>query len=222
MTRKRVYALVASLTAVAAVALLLAFVVIPGSSTGVTSVEVAAAPTSPSEGIAVHGHWTVDVLNPDGSLAEHREFENSFTTAGKEVFTNIIARQSVTGRYSIVFNGTPTNPCLENNNNAVCSIAEAVETINSTAYFKNLTVTKSGAAGNAKLVLSGSATIANTTSISGVGTDLGFCNATVSPANCANTASNTVYAITWATLSPTIAVQAGQQVQVTVEISFVI
>jgi hypothetical protein len=37
------------------------------------------------EGITVHGHWTIEVRNPDGSLVRHVEFENSldpgFTTA---------------------------------------------------------------------------------------------------------------------------------------------
>ncbi len=37
----------------------------------------------PQEGIKVHGHWVIEVRNPDGSLAAHREFENSLaTTAG--------------------------------------------------------------------------------------------------------------------------------------------
>ncbi|HEY6273708.1 MAG TPA: hypothetical protein VIX19_17145 [Terriglobales bacterium] len=29
------------------------------------------------EGITVHGHWTIEVRNPDGSLVRHIEFENS-------------------------------------------------------------------------------------------------------------------------------------------------
>lgn len=29
------------------------------------------------EGIKVHGHWTIDVKNPDGTLVRHVEFENS-------------------------------------------------------------------------------------------------------------------------------------------------
>jgi hypothetical protein len=43
----------------------------------------AAAPTAQSapkgqhEGITVHGYWTIDVKNPDGSLVRHVEFENS-------------------------------------------------------------------------------------------------------------------------------------------------
>ncbi len=29
------------------------------------------------EGIKIHGHWTIEVKNPDGKLVTHREFENS-------------------------------------------------------------------------------------------------------------------------------------------------
>jgi len=30
-----------------------------------------------SEGIQVHGHWTIEVRNPDGSVAERRQFQNA-------------------------------------------------------------------------------------------------------------------------------------------------
>lgn len=34
-------------------------------------------PRGQSEGITVHGHWVIDVRNPDGKLVNHVEFENS-------------------------------------------------------------------------------------------------------------------------------------------------
>jgi hypothetical protein len=37
----------------------------------------APAPQGQQEGIAVHGHWIIDVRNPDGNLVKHVEFENS-------------------------------------------------------------------------------------------------------------------------------------------------
>ena len=33
------------------------------------------------EGIKVHGHWTIEVRNPDGSLDKHIEFENALVTS---------------------------------------------------------------------------------------------------------------------------------------------
>ena len=41
------------------------------------------AATTPSGGnhedVKMHGHWVIDVRNPDGTLAQHRKFENSIT-----------------------------------------------------------------------------------------------------------------------------------------------
>ena len=52
-------------------------------TTVVSSVDLAAnSGDATSEGIQVHGHWTIEVLNPDGSVAEHREFENALTGPG--------------------------------------------------------------------------------------------------------------------------------------------
>lgn len=53
---------------------------------------VAAAPRNAEQspasgmntGIRVHGHWTIDVLNHDGTLAKHVEFENALTLVGAE------------------------------------------------------------------------------------------------------------------------------------------
>ena len=35
-----------------------------------------------SEGIKVHGRWVIEVRNPDGSVAQHREFNNSLHSGG--------------------------------------------------------------------------------------------------------------------------------------------
>jgi hypothetical protein len=32
-----------------------------------------------AQGIKIHGHWVIDVRNPDGTLAQHRDFENALT-----------------------------------------------------------------------------------------------------------------------------------------------
>jgi hypothetical protein len=45
------------------------------------------APQKPGgEGIKVHGHWVLQVKNPDGTLGERREFENSLVTSGSNGF----------------------------------------------------------------------------------------------------------------------------------------
>jgi len=35
----------------------------------------------PSDGIKVHGYWTIEVRNPDGKIAKHLEFENQLCTS---------------------------------------------------------------------------------------------------------------------------------------------
>jgi hypothetical protein len=39
------------------------------------------------EGLTLHGHWTIDVKNPDGTLAQRRTFENSITNYGQELLS---------------------------------------------------------------------------------------------------------------------------------------
>ena len=226
MRKRRVYALMAGLVAVAAVGLMLAFVVIPGSagdmkSSVVAVGEVAAAPGSPAEGIAVHGHWTIEVRNPDGSLVVHREFDNALQSRGNETIISILAREKVAGRWNVVVVGSPTPPCRGSSTDMNCSVSEATEPGTAPDVFKTLTVTKAGTGDAAKLVLSGRVTIANTTNINQVATNLKYCSPTVSLADCATAPASTDNAyITVANLLTTIPVTAGQEVQVIVEISF--
>jgi hypothetical protein len=46
--------------------------------------------TPPQEGIKVHGHWSVTVRNPDGSLSSHHEFENSLDQEGKALILSFL------------------------------------------------------------------------------------------------------------------------------------
>jgi len=60
-----------------------------------------AMPSGPQESMGIHGHWTVTVRNADGTVASHREFENSITDMGKGVVLSLLTGGSLT-------NGTPT------------------------------------------------------------------------------------------------------------------
>ena len=52
-------------------------------------------------GIKVHGHWTIDVLNPDGTLVKHVEFENALTLVGAETLPLILGRAATPGAWAI-------------------------------------------------------------------------------------------------------------------------
>ncbi len=48
----------------------------------------------PHEGIAVHGHWTIEVRNPDGTVVTRREFENALQPGGYAPLAALIAGNS--------------------------------------------------------------------------------------------------------------------------------
>jgi hypothetical protein len=92
--------------------LVLAFTV--GGSAGVGTV----AAQGQREGVKVHGHWTIDVSNPDGTLVTHREFENSLITTGiggggTGLLGSWLARNAVPGGWAILLSGSacPAGPC---------------------------------------------------------------------------------------------------------------
>jgi len=189
----------------------------------------ASEPTGgPKEGIKVHGHWTIDVRNPDGKLVSHRDFENALTIDGATLMALILGRVNTPYQWAIILRHGPqaqgAGPCALG---FQCVIVEPNDDafaggvfVNS-AHFLNLTVNvPTGNAANAnKLVLSGTATASSNPvgdDIDTVATQLALCPAGVNPCP-SNFISNPT---TQATLSPAVAVAANQIIQVTVVISF--
>lgn len=54
----------------------------------------AALAQGPQEGIKVHGHWVIEVANPDGSVASHLEFENALMPGGARVLASLLSRNA--------------------------------------------------------------------------------------------------------------------------------
>jgi hypothetical protein len=48
------------------------------------------------EGIQVHGHWTIEVRNPDGTVDKHLDFENGFCTLSNTIGVNAISTGDLT------------------------------------------------------------------------------------------------------------------------------
>jgi hypothetical protein len=65
-------------------------------------------PGGTHEGIKVHGHWMIEVRNPDGKLVSHTEFENSLQSTGADILTGLLSGQYVPGGFQIVFNTSVT------------------------------------------------------------------------------------------------------------------
>jgi hypothetical protein len=61
------------------------------------------------EGIKVHGHWAIDIRNPDGALVSHHEFENALITGvsgqspnGAVLLSTWVSRRTQPGPWRIL------------------------------------------------------------------------------------------------------------------------
>ncbi|NQW20110.1 MAG: hypothetical protein HQ477_05210 [Chloroflexi bacterium] len=182
---------------------------------------VAGQPNGTDEGIKVHGRWTIEVTEPDGKLVSLNEFDNALTTSGGETLANFLAHVWSVGKWQVELGG---NACaIGSGSPANCVLVEPPyvngNISNLPHYFDSLTVTSPTTGVNSgKLVLTGSATVANDTVINSVSSAVIGCAPSVAPAdaNC----PGSYLPFTAKTLSPTVAVLGNQVVNVTVVISF--
>jgi len=193
----------------------------PGSSAPAMTAQVAkAAASGPQEGIKVHGNWVIEVKNPDGTLADRREFKNALITDGKNSLIQFLGRQNSVGLWLITLEGTP-HPCLITlfGPNTPCRVLESASNFTANHVFKTLTVSVSGN----NIVLDGTATAQANSAINSVTTLVDRCDSTIPPSTPCEIFP---WAFTGTMLSPTssplgpIPVSPGQQIQVTVTISF--
>lgn len=64
------------------------------------------------EGIKVHGHWTIEVRNSDGTVVTHREFENSLMSGGATTLASFLTGSQTFAYWSLDLSGAP-QPCFE-------------------------------------------------------------------------------------------------------------
>jgi len=189
----------------------------------------------PKEAIKIHGYWTIDVRNPDGTLVKHIEFENALTPHGASELARILARVSTPGLWEIRLTNTNSSAdpwaqpgvtggvILEPSPSAVATARQAI----------TLTVSSPQAGPNAgQLVLSGNITADHAGAIDKVQTESMSCASTILPNLCQNNQANDAGIFTEKTLDQpvngacpanavcAVNVVAGQIIQVTVVISF--
>lgn len=85
--------------------------------------DAAGDPSGVGEGIEVHGDWVIEVRNEDGSLAERREFENALNATGSHYLTRLLDRSASMGAWAIGVYGNP-GPCGAANPSDYCVIRE--------------------------------------------------------------------------------------------------
>lgn len=57
---------------------------------------------SMGDGIKVHGHWTIDVKNADGTPAAHYEFENALVQTGQNLLSSVLAHKGTVVGWAVL------------------------------------------------------------------------------------------------------------------------
>jgi len=178
----------------------------------------------PVEGLRVHGHWTIEVRDPDGTLVERREFENALDgNTGNMTLTRILGRDWTVGNWQVwtmsqaaseVCEGTVGTPDIQ------CHIAEASDPSGAGVnnYFHTLVVSVPGSPPYS-LNLSGYLIAQRDGSIQSVNTVVSTCGSAVAPAACVGAGVSSTWVTDTILVTP-VSVLTGQQVQVNVVISF--
>jgi hypothetical protein len=171
-------------------------------------------PQGPREGITVHGHWAIDIKNPDGSPVLHREFENALIGSGQFALSAILSRRLVVGPWSIALIEGTTSPCGTTIVGGYTFQKRCLITELPTMYAADVPIstnlTVSSDASFRTTVLTGSFQSTEAGDLGGVKTVVGTCTAAgvCSPVDFSGTA---ISAIT---------IAKGQIVQVSVTLSF--
>jgi hypothetical protein len=208
------------------------------------------APKGQLEGIKVHGHWTIEVKNPDGSRVSRQEFENSLDLGGAQNIAMQLLGGWVPGGFSILLADAPAGgggPCAPFNVAGAtwCYLESSLINPTPSAFFEQASgctgslispagpcfpLTAAPLANQTGFVISGTAVASRADQITDVFLQSLTCPAnpfpvkysvsTVSPSACAQ-GTLTASPLTHATLSsPVPILAAGQTIAVTVQISF--
>ena len=195
---------------------------------------ISAIPTAAlaqSEGLKVHGHWVIEVRNPDGSLASHHEFNNALAPGGfggASLLAHLLGGKKSPGTWLVEVSGegapgtgTRDHPCAAPATTPPFSMPCQINQ-------PGLTVSVSQETG--VIELAGSFTVRNSDpivspTVGRVGTWLMNCTSGVAPATCAAQGFGVPggaerWPFTSHVLATAIPVRFNQIVQVTVTITF--
>ena len=171
-----------------------------------------------SEGIKVHGHWTIEVRDADGTLASRHEIENALVVSvggGTSLLAGLLANHYSDPIWIVSLYGpNTTGPCSHEGSPDPwpCRITEARSPFSGTEYSRNLVV---------GLPLTGMAqTPVGTMELSGSTTAVREGTIVLVDSGWYVQARNHFGAFTAKTLEPGVQVRAGQTIQVKVIFSF--
>jgi hypothetical protein len=195
------------------------------------------------QGMKVHGHWVINISNPDGTVVQHHEFENSLEGSAQGFMVGLLSGYMVPGDWMIVL-GAQSGPAACDATYEFCGLIHNAATYPAQGYCGIYYCTGStlsyaynfgtGFAGPYSIVLTGSITANQTGTVGSVYTLLNTCanigySATADPSSI-ETSSPTACVTqtnpsTWygpftdTNITP-ISVTSGQQIQAIVTITF--
>ncbi len=193
----------------------------------------------PQEGIKVHGHWVIEVKNPDGTVVRHREFENKLENPGGAQFiAQILGGIAVLGQYAIALPvpcSTQGSSCIVSQTGGAALQGVAITSDVSSAFggaieigcastpcamdLQTLSVVANGQ-GAGTVVLSGSVVATASGKIGGVESYSSVCTVHgITQSECLQQQFS-VNPLTGTLISPAVAFSDGQTITVTVTISF--
>lgn len=159
-----------------------------------------------SNGVGVSGHWVIQVMNPDGTVASRTEFRNHLTADGAALLARTVMRSASLGDWSVGVDGVRADG------------RPTGFTLNENTPQQLLTVSP-GPSGTMRLT--GEARMVASTDLLTVATSVKECAAGQSPAVCARQQTPGFRrSFTALTLPNPIRVAANQSVQVQVDIGF--
>lgn len=208
-----------SLSAAALGALAAALLMLPrplaAQQTTTPAVAAAKKASRQHDGIKVHGWWTIVVTNPDGSVAQKREFENSLTSYGATALLKVITAQYASGNWGIWLSSgsTTSNPPCAGVSTCVISVSGS-SLLNSDA---NASGDLKLAFNGGTMTLTGSYAANQNGTVGQVQTLMGYCSAAIAPVSCD---ANYSVTFTQKTLSSPISVTSGQTINITVNLFF--
>ena len=201
------------------------------------------------EGIKVHGHWVIEVSNPDGKVVSHTEFENSLTSGtdgGAALLVGVLGRVVTPGSWRVTLaDPFQLNFVIINEPNTLASascpgfVSNVKLTGSVASCSNNLSLSgpqlgsggiSSGALSGGTLTFTGSGQVPQgfPATIGAVQTDSFVCATSDSPTVCSTDSANLQAGLTSKILDGNtvpgdlmpVPVTAGQTVGVTVTISF--
>jgi hypothetical protein len=80
-----------------------------------------------SEGIKVHGDWTIVVKEPDGTVVSRHEFQNALKPSGKTALAGLVSGQARFGTWEVWLQGVG-GPCgLSAQSSDMCRVMEEAD-----------------------------------------------------------------------------------------------